>query len=104
VDYALWTGSRTEPPQISGRRIRLLGPEDLRPELAEIRIPTLVLKGPRDTYTPAAWARDIADRIPDARYVEIDETGHCSHISMPEDFNRKLVAWLDELDFEEEGA
>lgn len=104
VDYALWTGSRTEPPQISSRRIRLLGPEDLRPELAGIRIPTLVLKGPRDTYTPAAWARDIADRIPDARYVEIDETGHCSHISMPEDFNRKLVAWLDELDFEEEGA
>jgi pimeloyl-ACP methyl ester carboxylesterase len=104
VDYALWTGSRTEPPQISSRRIRLLGHEDLRPELARIRVPTLVLKGPRDTYTPAAWARDIADRIPNARYVEIDDTGHCSHISMPEEFNRELVAWLDELELEEEGA
>ena len=104
VDYALWTGSRTEPPQISSRRIRLLAPEDLRPELARIRIPTLVLKGPRDTYTPAAWARDIADRIPDSRYVEIDDTGHCSHISMPGEFNRKLVTWLDKLDFEEDGV
>ena len=104
VDYALWTGSRTEPPQISSRRIRLLAPEDLRPELAGIRVPTLVLKGPRDTYTPAAWARDIADRIPDARYVEVDDTGHCSHISMPAEFNRELVAWLDELEFEEESA
>lgn len=104
VDYALWTGSRTEPPQISGRRIRLLGQEDLRPELAEIRVPALVLKGPLDTYTPAAWARDIADRIHDARYVEIEDTGHCSHISMPGEFNRELVAWLDEIGFQEESA
>ena len=104
VDYALWTGSRTEPPQISSRRIQLLGHEDLRPELVEIHVPTLVLKGPRDTYTPAAWARDIADRIQDARYVEVEHTGHCSHISMPEEFNREVVAWLDDFDSEEKGA
>ena len=104
VDYALWTGSRTEPPQISSRRIQLLRHEDLRPDLAEIRVPTLVLKGPLDTYTPAAWARDIADRIPGARYVELDGTGHCSHISMPGEFNRELVAWLDGFSFEEERA
>jgi pimeloyl-ACP methyl ester carboxylesterase len=104
VDYALWTGSRTEPPEISGRRIRLLKPEDLRPELAEIHVPTLVLKGPLDTYTPAVWARDIAERIPGALYVEVDGTGHCSHISMPEEFNRELVAWLDDFESEEESA
>jgi pimeloyl-ACP methyl ester carboxylesterase len=104
VDYALWTGSRTEPPQISGRRIRLLKSEDLRPELAEIHVPALVLKGPLDTYTPAVWARDIAERIPGALYVEVDDTGHCSHISMPEEFNRELVAWLDDFESEEERA
>jgi len=104
VDYALWTGSRTEPPQVSGRRIGLLRFEDLRPELAEIRVPTLVLKGPLDTYTPAVWARDIAERIPDARYVEVDDTGHCSHISMPEKFNRELISWLDEFESEEKRA
>ncbi len=104
VDYALWTGSRTEPPRTSRRRIGLLRREDLRPELAEIDLPTLVLKGPLDTYTPAAWARDIAGRIPNSRYVEVEGTGHCSHISMPEKFNRELLAWLDELDLEEEHA
>jgi pimeloyl-ACP methyl ester carboxylesterase len=104
VDYALWTGSRTEPPQISGRRIRLLKSEDLRPELAEIHVPALVLKGPLDTYTPAVWARDIAELIPGALYVEVDDTGHCSHISMPEEFNRELVAWLDDFESEEERA
>lgn len=104
VDYALWTGSRTEPPKTSRRRIDLLRRVDLRPELADIDVPTLVLKGPLDTYTPPAWARDIAGRIPGARYVELDGTGHCSHISMPEEFNRELVSWLDELDPEEDLA
>jgi len=98
VDYALWTGSRTEPGHISGHRVRLLRNVDLRPELPGIEVPTLVLKGPRDTYTPAAWAKDIARRIPGAEYVEVDDTGHCSHISMPDEFNRELLYWLDALE------
>jgi pimeloyl-ACP methyl ester carboxylesterase len=98
VDYALWTGSRTEPGHISGHRVRLLRNVDLRPELPGIQVPTLVLKGPRDTYTPAAWAKDIARRIPGAEYVEVDDTGHCSHISMPDEFNRELLYWLDALE------
>jgi pimeloyl-ACP methyl ester carboxylesterase len=98
VEYALWTGSRTEPAHISGQRVRLLRGVDLRPELSGIDVPTLVLKGPRDTYTPAEWAIDIAERIPGARYVEVDDTGHCSHISMPDAFNRALLHWLDELE------
>lgn len=98
VDYALWTGSRTEPGHISGHRVRLLRNVDLRPELPGIEVPTLVLKGPRDTYTPAAWAEDIARRIPGAQYVEVDDTGHCSHISMPDEFNRELLHWLDALE------
>lgn len=97
VEYALWTGSRTEPAHISSQRVRLLREVDLRPELSAIDVPTLVLKGPRDSYTPAAWAMDIAARIPGAEYVEVDDTGHCSHISMPAEFNRELLNWLDEL-------
>ncbi len=94
VDYALWTGPRTEPAQISNRRIRLLRDEDLRPEIRGIRVPTLVLKGPLDSYTPASWAREIAASIPDAEYRELHRTGHCSHISMPEEFNRVVASWL----------
>ena len=98
VNYALFTGSRTEPPHISGHRVKLLRAVDLRPELPAIDVPTLVLKGPRDTYTPAEWAMEIAELIPDAEYVEVDDTGHCSHISMPDEFNRELLDWLDDLE------
>ncbi|MGI9037954.1 MAG: alpha/beta fold hydrolase [Gemmatimonadota bacterium] len=98
IDYMLWTGPRTVPPAVSRARVRLLAAEDLGPELATIRVPALVVKGPLDTYLPVSWARDIAARIPDAVYEEVPGTGHCSHISMPEVFNRILLEWLSRID------
>lgn len=95
VDYALWTGPRTVSPRVSGRRVDLLKGEDLRDELADIRAPTLVVKGPRDAYCPPAWAREIAAGIEGAAYVEVPGTGHCSHVSLPGAFNRVVGDWLD---------
>jgi 3-oxoadipate enol-lactonase len=95
VDYALRTGPRTVLPSVSGARVKLLKREDLRPELPAIEAPAIVVKGPRDRYTPPSWAREIAALIPGARYVELDGTGHCSHISMPGSFNRLVLEWLD---------
>lgn len=97
IDYALWTGPRTVPARVSSVRVDLLKGEDLRPRLAEIRAPTLVVKGPRDHYVPPAWSREIAGLIPGARYVEVPGTGHVSHISMPDTFNRILLDWLNEI-------
>lgn len=97
VEYALWAGPRTVSAAISRSRVRRLRDFDLRPELASIAVPTLVVKGPRDHYTPPAWAEEIARLIPGAQYATIPGTGHCSHISMPGSFNRLLLAWLDEL-------
>ena len=97
IDYVLWTGPRTVSPRVSGARVDLLKGEDLRPELGGIESPAIVLKGPRDTYVPVSWSREIAELIPGARYEEIPGTGHCSHISMPAEFNRVLLEWLDEV-------
>lgn len=96
VDYALWTGPRTVPASVSSRRVALLRGEDLRPELGSIGVPTLVVKGPLDSYCPPEWALEIAARIAGARYALVPGTGHCSHISMPGGFNRVVREWLDE--------
>jgi len=96
VDYALWTGARTVRPGVGGHRVDLLRGLDLRPELAAIRAPTLVVKGPRDAYCPPEWSHEIANLIPDATYAEIHGTGHCSHISMPGAFNRLVLGWVEE--------
>ncbi len=97
IRYALYTGPRTVPAEISALRVGLLARTDLRPELRSIRAPTLVVKGPLDTYCPPEWSLDIASRIPGARYVAVAGTGHCCHISDPETFNRVLAGWLREV-------
>jgi len=94
VEYVLWTGPRTVPASVSQARVDRLKPLDLRPEISGISTPTLVIKGPRDHYTPPSWSEEIADLIPGARYVTIPETGHCSHVAMPGSFNRLLIDWL----------
>lgn len=94
VEYALFTGARTVSPRVSSVRVDRLRRTDLRPEVPAIQAPTLVLKGPRDCYTPPAWAEEIARLIPGSSYVTIPGTGHCSHISMPGSFNRILIDWL----------
>jgi pimeloyl-ACP methyl ester carboxylesterase len=44
--------------------------------LAELRLPTLVIHGSRDTLIDPSGGRRTAAVIPDARYVEIDGMGH----------------------------
>ena len=104
VEYVLWTGPRTVPASISRARVDRLKPLDLRDEIRSISAPTLVIKGPRDHYTPPSWSEEIADLIPHARYVTIPETGHVSHVSMPGSFNRVLIDWLRRSDESSGGA
>jgi len=95
VDYVMNWGPRTVSSAEGTKRVDLLREYgDLRPELAGIEAPTLVVKGERDAYCPPEWSREIADLVPDARYVAIPETGHCSHVSMPGQFNDVVMEWL----------
>lgn len=98
IDYVLWSGPRTVPPAVSSARVALFKGTDLTPELASIRAPTLVMKGPHDHYLPVAWSREIAGAIPGARYAEVPGTGHCGHVSMPERFNPVLFGWIDGIE------
>lgn len=95
VDYVMNWGPRTVSAGVGSRRVGLLRRYgDLRPELSGIEAPTLVVKGERDRYCPPAWSREIADLVPNARYVAVPETGHCTHVSMPGLFNDVVMAWL----------
>jgi 3-oxoadipate enol-lactonase len=64
---------------------------DLRPRLAGIRNPTLVMCGALDQTTPPALAREVASAIPGARYRDIEGSGHCPMLEQPE----ALVSMID---------
>lgn len=71
---------------------------DLRPTLAAIRCPTLVLVGEADLLTPPAEARELAEGIPGARLVELPGCGHMLTMEAPQRVGAELLAWLATLD------
>lgn len=59
------------------RQFRAIGAAGSRDaELADLRVPTMVLHGSEDTLIRSDAGRHLADVIPGARYHEIDGLGH----------------------------
>jgi pimeloyl-ACP methyl ester carboxylesterase len=67
---------------------------DYRPCLPAISVPTLVLVGDSDTFTPPNRSEEMAAAIPGARLVVVPECGHASTIEQPDAVNRALVEWI----------
>jgi class 3 adenylate cyclase/pimeloyl-ACP methyl ester carboxylesterase len=58
-------------PAMVALMIPLLTEVDVRPVLPTVRVPTLVVQHVDDTYIRPAMGKYVADRIPDAKYVEL---------------------------------
>jgi pimeloyl-ACP methyl ester carboxylesterase len=65
--------------------------------LPTISVPTLVAVGEHDQLTPPDDSRLIAERIPGARLVMIDQAGHMSNLENPEAFNEALLEFVTAL-------
>ena len=65
---------------------KILQETDLMPELAKIKMPTLVVCGEFDQATPPALTKAVADKIDRARYIELPGCGHCPPLEQPQQF------------------
>lgn len=65
---------------------------DLREAISTIRLPVLVIGGGKDLATPPAETRAVAERIPGARYAELD-TAHLSNLEATAEFNAELLGF-----------
>lgn len=82
-------------PEQHARQIRaLLGRPYARPLLAAIRCPTLVMVGRQDRWSPLAQHVEIADAVPGAELVVIEDSGHMAPVEQPEQVTRALLRWL----------
>lgn len=63
------------------RDLELLRDNDLRSLLADIDLPALVIAGQYDRVTHPAASRALAERLPNARYVEIRRAAHAPFLS-----------------------
>ena len=82
-------------PQCFARACLALAALDLNAGLSQIANQTLVLCGALDQTTPPALARELAQRIPGARYEEIADCGHCPMLEQPDLLAKRITAFLE---------
>jgi 3-oxoadipate enol-lactonase len=70
---------------------------DLRKALADIKVPTLVLAGAKDTNAPAPMMAKMATYIPGASYVELAGAGHLANLEQPAAFDAALAQFLERV-------
>ena len=68
---------------------------DLRPRLAAIRAPTLIIAGRHDWICAPEFSEEIHRLIPHATLTVIDHAGHLPGVEQPERFNATLLDFLN---------
>lgn len=70
---------------------------DVRPHLAALTLPTLILGGTQDRMTPIALQDDLAARLPHATRHIIAGGGHMVALEQPEVVTQQVMDWLNDL-------
>jgi 3-oxoadipate enol-lactonase len=66
------------------------------PDWGAIRAPTLVASGAHDFLWPPEIGRQVADLIPNAKFVIIENAGHFPHLQAPETLTGLARGFLDQ--------
>jgi len=62
--------------------------------LEQITVPTLLLTGDADLYTPPPMLARMAERIPNREIAVIDGAGHAAFWEQPEVFNTTVLDFI----------
>jgi 3-oxoadipate enol-lactonase len=73
-------------PEVFRAACDALATLDLRPELAKVQVPALVMVGEQDEATPPPMSRELAAGLPDARLKVIPGCAHVPQLQAPEIF------------------
>jgi pimeloyl-ACP methyl ester carboxylesterase len=73
---------------------KILQEADLVPLLHRLNVPTLVVCGEFDQATPPALTRMVAQKVPNARYVELPGCGHCPPLEQPDAFIAAITEFV----------
>jgi len=82
------------PPETYRKAVQLLTTFDRRKELADIKVPTLLVAGSDDKTAPPAMMERMAQKIPGSQYVMLKYCGHLGPMDKPGEFNAALLAFL----------
>jgi pimeloyl-ACP methyl ester carboxylesterase len=78
--------------------IRSLAEADLRAELTEIRLPSLLIWGAQDVRSPVAVAHDLEARLAGSRLVVLQGSGHLAQVEAADRVNAELRSFFRSVD------
>ncbi len=81
-------------PHIAREFARVTFLSDNRADLPQVSTPTLVLQCTDDVIAPPSVGRYVQQVMPDASLVMLDATGHCPHLSAPEQTAEAIAEFL----------
>lgn len=71
--------------------------DDLRDQLHEIRVPTLVITGSQDSLTPLGDAEELAELIPRAELIVLSGAGHGLMVEAAGAYNKAVAEFLERV-------
>lgn len=88
---------RSTPDVYAGQINALLNRPDALPVLPAIDVPTLLLSGSEDTWSPVSQHETMRRRIPHATLFEIHAAGHMAPFERPDAVAVALREWLAKI-------
>ena len=85
-----------QSPEAFARQAQAVGGHEARERLGELDVPTHVIGAERDLMIPVWKARELAELIPGARFTVLERGTHAVNMEQAEEFNRVVLAFLDE--------
>jgi len=67
---------------------------DYQKTLADVRVPTLIVVGARDAYTPLPDAELIHKLVPGSELIVVEDAGHLPGLESPAEVNAALLTFL----------
>jgi sigma-B regulation protein RsbQ len=84
---------RTDP-DLARRFAEVTFLSDNRADLATVTTPALVLQCSHDAIAPVSVGRYVAEQLPHGSLVMLDATGHCPHLSAPDQTLAAMIPFI----------
>ena len=83
-------------PRVFMRMVDLIADHDLEWFLPEITVPTLIIAGEKDLFTPLHRSHLMHDLIPESELIILAEASHAAIVEHPRTINRRIDRFLQE--------
>ena len=87
---------KNSPLGAKGCLLAMAARTDTTENLSKINIPTLVICGSEDKLSPPSVMKAMAEKIPNSKFILIEDAGHMTPIEKPNEVNSAIRSFLSE--------